>query len=68
MAMLSLALIGLAGNAGLTEGVWQRTIHLDELRVDARKADAEKQWKAHPKGAPQPLSDRDQTGDPPPDK
>lgn len=61
VATLSLALIGVAGNAGLTEGVWQRIIHLDELRVEARKADAEKRWKAHPKGVQQAaLSESDQ--------
>ena len=52
LALLSLALIGVAGTAGLTENVWKRIIHLDDLRVEVRTAEAEKRWKAHPTGAP----------------
>ena len=48
LAMLSLALIGAAGTAGLTEDVWNRVIRLDNLRVEARTAEAEKRWKDHP--------------------
>jgi hypothetical protein len=46
-AMVSIALVGVAGTAGLTAAVRDGMIRLDDLRVEARKSDAEKLWKDH---------------------
>jgi hypothetical protein len=49
LALLTVALIGVAGDAGLTKEVYEGVIHLDELRVEARKEEAKKSWENHPR-------------------
>ncbi len=44
LALLTVALIGVAGNTGLTKDLWERVINLDELRVEAHKAQAKESW------------------------
>jgi hypothetical protein len=51
LAMLAIALIGVAGQAGLAENLWSCVIHLDDLRVEARKEEAKKSWEKHQKAA-----------------
>jgi hypothetical protein len=60
LAMLAVALIGIAGQAGLAEQLTSRALHLDELRVKARIEDAKKSWENHPKpDKPQSPSNSD---------
>jgi len=61
LALLTLALIGVAGNAGLAKELHERVIHLDELRVEARKEEAKKSWAKHL--SPSPASTQDQAED-----
>lgn len=62
LAMLTLSLIAVAGEAGLTGAIENRVLRLDDLRVDARKADAEEDWKKHPaaqQNSPPSADDRE---------
>ena len=45
LAFLSVALVGVAGNAGLTPQLWKQILTLDDLRVEATKAKVANKWK-----------------------
>jgi hypothetical protein len=53
LALLTVALIGIAGKAGLTEEIHDRVVHLDDLRVKARIEEAKESWEKHEKSKQQ---------------
>jgi len=46
LALLALAMIGVAAHAGLTKDLWSQVIHLDDLRVEQTKTETKKKWDA----------------------
>jgi hypothetical protein len=59
LALLTVALVGVAGAAGLANALRTRVLTLDDLRVEATKAEVAREWKAAPSSQPEEFTDDD---------
>jgi hypothetical protein len=61
LALLCVALMGVAGTAGVVTDLWARVVTLDDLRVEATTAEVAREWKEPPSSPAESLTEDDRT-------